>query len=82
MELVFEMLNANQFVPSRLCQKTFGPAGGVIGRGEGCHWVIHDRERLLSKRHAQVSFRDGVFFLTDTSGNGTTHHQRDRKSVV
>ena len=75
MELLFEMLNANQFVPSRLCQKTFGPAGGVIGRDEGCHWVIHDRERLLSKRHAQVSFRDGVFFLTDTSGNGTTHRQ-------
>jgi len=75
MELLFEMLNANQFVPSRLCQKTFGPAGGVIGRDEGCHWVIHDRARLLSKRHAQVSFRDGVFFLTDTSGNGTTHRQ-------
>lgn len=75
MELVFEMLNANQFVPSRLCQKTFGPAGGVIGRGEGCHWVIPDRERLLSKRHAQVSFRDGTFFLTDTSGNGTTHRE-------
>lgn len=75
MELVFEMLNANQFVPSRLCRKTFGPAGGVIGRGDGCHWVIPDRERLLSKRHAHVSFRDGIFFLTDTSGNGTTHRE-------
>lgn len=75
MELVFEILNANQFVPSRLCQKTFGPAGGMIGRGEDCHWVVPDRERLLSKRHAQVSFRDGAFFLTDTSGNGTSHRE-------
>ena len=75
MELVFEMLNASQFIPSRLCQKTFGPSGGVIGRGEGCHWHIPDRERLLSKRHAHVSFRDGAFFLTDTSGNGTTHRE-------
>jgi len=75
MELVFEMLNASHFVPSRLCRKTFGPTGGVIGRGEGCHWLIPDRERLLSKRHAHVSFRDGAFFLTDTSGNGTTHRE-------
>ncbi|XXE17240.1 type VI secretion system-associated FHA domain protein TagH [Pseudomonas sp. Z1-12] len=75
MELVFKVLNASQFVPSQLCRKTFGPTGGVIGRGEGCHWLIPDRERLLSKRHAQVSFRDGAFFLTDTSGNGTTHRE-------
>lgn len=75
MDLVFEMLNANQFVPVRLCHKTFGPAGGVIGRGEGCHWMIPDRDRLLSKCHAQVSFREGAFFLTDTSGNGTTHRE-------
>lgn len=75
MDLVFEMLNANQFVPVQLCHKTFGPGGGVIGRGEGCHWMIPDRDRLLSKCHAQVSFREGAFFLTDTSGNGTTHRE-------
>nr|WP_053189234.1 type VI secretion system-associated FHA domain protein TagH [Pseudomonas thivervalensis] len=75
MELVFEIRNTHQFVPSRRCQKTFGPAGGMIGRGEDCHWSIPDRERLMSKRHAQVSFRDGAFFLTDTSGNGTTHRE-------
>lgn len=75
MELVFEMLNAGQFIAARQCQKTFGPAGGVIGRGEGCDWVLPDRQRLLSKRHAQVSFREGAFFLTDISGNGTTHRE-------
>lgn len=75
MELVFEMLNARQFIATPPRQKTFGPTGGVIGRGEGCDWIIPDHRRLLSKRHAQVSFREGEFFLTDISGNGTTHRE-------
>ncbi|TWC14483.1 FHA domain protein [Pseudomonas sp. SJZ085] len=73
MELVLEMLNARQFVPAPLCRMTFGPTGGVIGRGESCDWTIPDRQRLLSKRHAQISSREGAFFLTDTSGNGVSH---------
>ena len=44
MELVFEMLNTKQFVPTDLCQKTFKQAGGVIGRGEDCDWIIPDRK--------------------------------------
>ncbi|OLF51099.1 type VI secretion system-associated FHA domain protein TagH [Pseudomonas chlororaphis] len=70
MELVFEMLNTKQFVPTELSSKTFKQAGGVIGRGEDCDWIIPDRKRHLSNHHAIVSFRDGVFFLTDTSSNG------------
>lgn len=72
MELVFEVLNARQFIAASLCRKTFGPTGGVLGRGEDCDWVIPDRQRLLSKRHAQIHWREGAFFLTDTSGNGVT----------
>jgi type VI secretion system protein ImpI len=75
MELVFEMLTARQFITPDLCRKIFGPAGGVIGRGEDCDWIIPDCERLLSKRHARVSFEAGMFFLTDTSGNGVSHHK-------
>lgn len=73
MELVLEMLNARQFIPAPLCRMTFRAAGGVIGRGESCDWIIPDRQRLLSKRHAQISAREGAFFLTDTSGNGVSH---------
>lgn len=70
MELVFEVLNTKQFVPTELCQKTFKQAGGVIGRGEDCDWIIPDRKRHLSNHHALISYRDGTFFLTDTSSNG------------
>lgn len=70
MELVFEMLNTQQFMPGELCQKTFKQAGGVIGRGNDCDWIIPDPKRHLSSHHARVSYRDGAFYLTDTSSNG------------
>jgi len=70
MELVFDVVSAQQFVPGLLTSKTFKQAGGIIGRAEDCDWVIPDRKRVLSGRHAEVSYRDGAFFLTDTSSNG------------
>ncbi|MCU1718979.1 type VI secretion system-associated FHA domain protein TagH [Pseudomonas sp. 5P_3.1_Bac2] len=70
MELVFEVVSAQQFVPGQLTSKTFKQAGGIIGRAEDCDWVIPDRKRVLSSRHAEVSYRDGAFYLTDTSSNG------------
>lgn len=70
MELVFEVVSAQQFAPGLLTSKTFKQAGGIIGRAENCDWVIPDRKRVLSGQHAQVNYRDGGFFLTDTSSNG------------
>ena len=70
MELVFDMVGTQQFGPGLLTSKTFKQAGGIIGRAENCDWVIPDRKRVLSGCHAQVSYRDGAFYLTDTSSNG------------
>lgn len=70
MELVFEMLGAQQFAPGVSARKSFKQAGGLIGRAENCDWVIPDRKRVVSSRHAEVSYRDGAFYLTDTSSNG------------
>lgn len=71
MELVFDMVSAQQFAPGLISSKTFKQAGGIIGRAEDCDWVIPDRKRAVSSRHAEVSYRDGAFFLTDNSSNGT-----------
>jgi type VI secretion system protein ImpI len=70
MELVFDMVSAQQFVPGLLTNKTFKQAGGIIGRAEDCDWVIPDRKRVVSSHHAEVSYRDGAFYITDTSSNG------------
>ncbi|MBO3277355.1 type VI secretion system-associated FHA domain protein TagH [Pseudomonas schmalbachii] len=70
MELVFEMVSAQQFVPGLLTSKSFRQAGGLIGRAEECDWAIPDGKRHLSNHHARVSYRDGAFYLTDISSNG------------
>ncbi len=51
-------------------EHTFDEAGGVIGRNAACDWQIEDATRTLSGRHATISFRDGHFYITDTSTNG------------
>lgn len=70
MELVFDVVSAQQFAPGMLTSKSFKKAGGVIGRGEDCDWAIPDSKRILSSRHAEVSYSGGHFYLTDTSSNG------------
>lgn len=81
MELVLEMLSAKQFVPTELCSKTFGRNGGLIGRGGECDWAIPDRKRHLSKQHARVSYRNGAFYLTDTSSNGIRAGNGSRRAA-
>lgn len=51
-------------------EHTFDEAGGVIGRNAACDWQIEDATRTLSGRHATISFRNGHFYITDTSTNG------------
>lgn len=70
MELILDMVGSEQFVSGMPVTKAFRQAGGIIGRAEDCDWVIPDRKRVVSGRHAQVSFEDGAFYLTDTSSNG------------
>lgn len=70
MELVFDMVSAPQQIPGMAATKTFKHAGGIIGRSDGCDWVIPDRNRVISGKHALVSYDNGAFFLTDTSSNG------------
>ncbi|MDD2050630.1 type VI secretion system-associated FHA domain protein TagH [Pseudomonas putida] len=71
MELIFDLLKSKQAVPAALRSKTFDAAGGAIGRAEDCYWFLEDKTRELSNHHAIVSYRDGSFFLTDSSTNGT-----------
>jgi hypothetical protein len=47
------------------------PDGGVLGRrGDG--GTFFEKDRTVSRRHAQVDFRDGAWFIEDlNSTNGT-----------
>lgn len=53
----------------------FDESGGVIGRSAECDWVIDDP--TVSRRHAEVFFQDGSFYLRDLSHNGTFLNDSD-----
>ncbi len=42
-----------------------------VGRASGNDWVLPDPTRFISSHHFDVDFRDGAWFLTDKSTNGT-----------
>lgn len=47
-----------------------GVAGGSIGRALDNDWQLPDTQRYLSGHHARVHFRQGAWYLEDTSTNG------------
>ena len=71
MELVFELSGDQLPASGQLVCKTFGEAGGVIGRADDCDWIILDSHHHVSSQHAKITFSDGEFYLTDLSTNGT-----------
>ncbi len=47
----------------------FGAAGGDIGRATDCTLVLPDPERRISRKHVQVTCRDGAHFARLISAN-------------
>ena len=72
MELVFDLLDTGSRDAAQVMRKTFTEQGGTIGRNAACEWALVDSTRSVSNYHAHISYRDGTFFFTDTSTNGTT----------
>jgi type VI secretion system FHA domain protein len=48
----------------------FGVRGGSIGRAHDNSWVLPDPQLHLSGQHALIHFRQGAWYLEDTSTNG------------
>ncbi|MGY8683201.1 type VI secretion system-associated FHA domain protein [Bradyrhizobium sp. UFLA05-153] len=70
MHLILGIIGENAQALGRNAIQTFGPEGGVIGRGLGCNWQLPDPTNTLSARHAQIAFNGIGFSVTDTSTNG------------
>lgn len=50
--------------------RVFSVHGGSIGRAPDNDWVLPDPDRFISGHHASIDYRDGAYFLRDTSTNG------------
>lgn len=71
MALKLTIISDNSAVAGEHAHWTFGVNGGRIGRHQTNDWVLRDPDRYVSGRHAEIEHRAGVWWLRDTSTNGT-----------
>ncbi|PSW05099.1 type VI secretion system-associated FHA domain protein TagH [Photobacterium lipolyticum] len=71
MDLIFNIISADDYPANLTTSFTFKKAGGTIGRGEYAEWFLPDTKRQISNIHATISFDDDSYFITDNSTNGT-----------
>lgn len=50
-----------------------------IGRDTYLDWTLPDPNRIVSGRHCEIRYRDGGYFLTDISTNGTYLNGADKR---
>lgn len=69
MSLTLSVLTFRNQPPQRAISKQFSGVGGTIGRLEGNDLALPDPERIVSRTHARVEFRDGCYFLVSLGQN-------------
>ena len=70
MDIMLEIISRQKHSATFPISHVFGEAGGYIGRSEESEWVLPDRTKKISRKHALISFDEGFFFLEDLSSNG------------
>jgi len=69
MMLTLSVLRCPDAVPPETKRITGGEFR--IGRGPDNDWIMPDPDRMMSKKHCVVAFRNGGWAIADTSTNGT-----------
>lgn len=70
MDIILEIVSRQKHSASFPVSYVFGEAGGYLGRSHQCEWVLPDRTKQISRKHALITFEDGAFYLEDLSANG------------
>ncbi len=70
MLLELSVLSYHRLSPRQVALKRFDVNGGNLGRAEHADWHLPDPERVVSSIHAQITFNDSSFWITDSSTNG------------
>ncbi|MBX9908150.1 MAG: type VI secretion system-associated FHA domain protein TagH, partial [Beijerinckiaceae bacterium] len=72
MALTLTIENATSLPDGGPLSVSLGGGRGIdIGRDEHLDWTLPDPTRGISKRHCEIRFRDGGYWLRDVSTNGT-----------
>ncbi|WNW12463.1 type VI secretion system-associated FHA domain protein TagH [Pseudomonas sp. DTU_2021_1001937_2_SI_NGA_ILE_001] len=70
MSLCLTITSYHKITPGQCAEKSMDSGVMAIGRSQENDWVLPDPERLVSSRHCVIQYKDGRYYLTDTSTNG------------
>ncbi|MCP4407768.1 MAG: type VI secretion system-associated FHA domain protein TagH [Gammaproteobacteria bacterium] len=74
MELILEITSGPRETMGSDSRKVFDTSGGTIGRALKNDWVLPDPDRIISSYHAKILYKEGAFYLQDTSMNGVFYY--------
>ncbi len=80
MPLKLKVIRYKGHPPVERLEAFFGQGGGTLGRSSETrenHLTLPDPEQFISRRHASISFENGLYYLTDTSVDGTHIQNRN-----
>ncbi|WP_372821877.1 type VI secretion system-associated FHA domain protein TagH [Pseudomonas parafulva] len=70
MALCLTITSYHKITPGQRAEMLVETGAVTIGRSPDNDWVLPDPERLVSSNHCVIQFRDGRYYLTDSSTNG------------
>jgi type VI secretion system FHA domain protein len=70
MPLTLKIVSKQRHILGADSLRVFSVHGGSIGRAADNDWVLPDPDRYISGHHATIDYRDGAYYLRDTSTNG------------
>jgi type VI secretion system FHA domain protein len=79
MPLTLEVTGPQAAALGAASRKVFDAAGGTIGRLADNTWALPDP--YVSSRHAVIRYRDGTYYIEDTSTNGVFVNSPDNQLV-
>src|SRR5262249_39321440 len=71
MLITVEILSYKGQSPAERLSATFDKQGGTLGRSPENHFILSDPQKLISRKHAVISYENGCYYLRDTSTTGT-----------
>ncbi len=77
MPLILRVLSYKGRRPEKLLSTSFDQQGGTLGRYSRNNLVLYDPEKIVSGRHAEIKYENGLYYLVDDSTNGTCIYNRD-----
>jgi type VI secretion system FHA domain protein len=70
MPLTLKIISKQRHILGADGTRVFSVHGGSIGRAPDNDWVLPDPDRYISGHHATIDYRQGAYYLKDTSTNG------------